>query len=51
MVSRWPSAVPQRRALLVVEDPLIGINDLQGGFESDWRSRLVGAVFHFADRY
>jgi hypothetical protein len=38
-------------ALRVVEDPLIGFNDLQGGFERDWRSRLVGAVFLFADRF
>jgi hypothetical protein len=51
VVSRLPSAVPPWRALRVVEEPLIGFNDLQGSFERDWRFRLVGAVFLFADRY
>jgi hypothetical protein len=43
VVSRWPSAVPPWRALRVVEEPLIGFNNLQGSFERDWRFRLVGA--------
>jgi hypothetical protein len=36
MVSRWPSAVPPRRDLRVVEDLLIGYNDVSGGFEEPW---------------